>query len=91
MSNLAIGKQYCRKGLAKSLVESTKTIAGKEWGVVNDCYLYRNVEKRNIPAIKLYEKLGHRTIWEDDTATTLLPAKDRRLSNGVMVRLLLFV
>ena len=39
-------------------------------------------EKRNILAIKLYKKLGYRTIWEDDTATTLLPTKDGRLSNG---------
>ena len=30
MSNLAIGKQYRRKGLAESLVKSTETIAGKE-------------------------------------------------------------
>ena len=79
MSNLTIGKQYRRKGLAESLVKSTETIARKDWGF-NDCYLY--VEKRNIPAIKLYKKLGYRTIWEDDTATTLLPTKDGRLSNG---------
>ena len=49
MSNLAIGKQYRRKGLAESLVKSTETITGKEWGF-NDCIR----QKRNIPAIKLY-------------------------------------
>eukprot|EP00571_Detonula_confervacea_P005367 CAMPEP_0172313276 /NCGR_PEP_ID=MMETSP1058-20130122/19903_1 /TAXON_ID=83371 /ORGANISM="Detonula confervacea, Strain CCMP 353" /LENGTH=323 /DNA_ID=CAMNT_0013026905 /DNA_START=46 /DNA_END=1017 /DNA_ORIENTATION=+ len=79
MSNLAISRKYRRKGLAEDLVKSTELIARKEWGY-DTCYLY--VEKRNTPAIKLYKKLGYKTIWEDDDATTLLPTKDGRVMNG---------
>ena len=75
MSNLAISKKYRRRGLAEELVKSTERIALKEWGF-DECYLY--VEKRNLPAIKLYEKLGYKTLWEDDTATTLIPSADGR-------------
>jgi ribosomal protein S18 acetylase RimI-like enzyme len=73
MSNLAIGKQYRRKGLAEDLVKATEDLALKKWGY-NDCYLF--VEKRNAPAVKLYRKLGYKTCWEDDTATTLTPTKN---------------
>jgi len=80
MSNLAISRDYRRKGLAEDLVKSAELIARKEWGY-DDCYLY--VEKRNVPAIKLYTKLGYKTIWEDDDATTLLPTEDgRSVKNG---------
>jgi ribosomal protein S18 acetylase RimI-like enzyme len=78
MSNLAISRSYRRKGLAEDLVKSAENIARREWGY-DECYLY--VEKRNVPAIKLYKKLGYKTIWEDDTAT-LLPTKDGRVANG---------
>jgi RimJ/RimL family protein N-acetyltransferase len=73
MSNLAIGKQYRRKGLAEDLVKATEELALKKWGY-NHCYLF--VEKRNAPAVKLYRKLGYKTCWEDDTATTLTPTKN---------------
>jgi ribosomal protein S18 acetylase RimI-like enzyme len=73
MSNLAIGKQYRRKGLAEDLVRATEELALKQWGY-SECYLY--VEKRNAPAVKLYKKLGYQTCWEDDTATTLTPTKN---------------
>ena len=79
MSNLAISRKYRRKGLAEDLVKATENIARKEWGY-DECYLY--VEKRNVPAIKLYNKLGYRTLWEDDSATTLLPTKDGRVDKG---------
>jgi len=79
MSNLAISRSYRRKGLAESLVKATELIAQKEWGY-DDVYLY--VEKRNAPAVKLYKKLGYRTLWEDDSATTLLPMKDGKVANG---------
>ena len=61
MSNLAT----VSKGLAESLVKSTETIVGKQgmWGFNNFAYIVY-VEKRNMTAIKLYEKLGYRTIWE---------------------------
>ena len=75
MSNLAISKQYRRRGLAEELVKATESIARKEWGY-NECYLY--VEKRNIPAIKLYKKMGYKPLWEDESATTLLPSVDGR-------------
>jgi len=80
MSNLAISRSYRRKGLAEDLVRATETIARKEWGY-DECYLY--VEKRNVPAVKLYAKLGYKVQWEDDGATTLLPTKDGRgVANG---------
>lgn len=80
MSNLAIGQNYRRKGLAEDLVRAAEKIARKEWGY-DECYLY--VEKRNAPAVKLYQKMGYRTIWEDDTAKTLLPQDDGRVVNGM--------
>ncbi|KAL7535750.1 hypothetical protein ACHAXR_006707 [Thalassiosira sp. AJA248-18] len=79
MSNLAISRKYRRKGLAEDLVKATEVVARKEWGY-DECYLY--VEKRNTPAIKLYKKMGYNTIWEDDDATTLLPMKDGKVTNG---------
>ena len=79
MSNLAIGRSYRRKGLAEDLVRATENIARKEWGY-DECYLY--VEKRNTPAIKLYKKLGYSFMWEDPTATTLLPTSDGRVASG---------
>mmetsp|Transcript_28150 Transcript_28150/g.56604 ORF Transcript_28150/g.56604 Transcript_28150/m.56604 type:complete len:250 (-) Transcript_28150:1185-1934(-) len=79
MSNLAISRKYRRKGLAEDLVKAAENIARREWGY-DDCYLY--VEKRNTPAIKLYQKLGYKSIWEDDSATTLLPTGDGRIANG---------
>ena len=70
MSNLAVSKQYRRRGLAEQLVRSVEVMVRKEWGY-NECYLY--VEERNRPAIQLYTKLGYRNVWRDATATTLLP------------------
>jgi N-acetylglutamate synthase-like GNAT family acetyltransferase len=79
MSNLAISRKYRRKGLAEELVKATENVARKEWGY-DECYLY--VEKRNTPAVKLYKKLGYKTIWEDPTATTLLPTNDGKVTQG---------
>lgn len=79
MSNLAVSRSYRRKGLAEDLVRAAENIARKEWGY-DECYLY--VEKRNAPAVKLYRKLGYRVIWEDDSATTLLPTEDGKVVNG---------
>lgn len=70
MSNLAVGRKVRRKGIAEDLVQATEDLALKEWGYT-ECYLY--VEKLNKPALKLYQKLGYKVQWEDDTATTLLP------------------
>jgi ribosomal protein S18 acetylase RimI-like enzyme len=80
MSNLAISRNYRRRGLAEDLVRSCESIARKEWGY-SDCYLY--VERRNIPACKLYEKLGYNVLWTDESASTLLPTQDGSgLMNG---------
>ncbi len=70
MSNLAVGKNYRRRGLAEDLVKAAEEMALKEWGY-GECYLY--VEKKNTPALKLYKKLGYKVQWEDDTATSLTP------------------
>lgn len=70
MSNLAVGRKVRRKGIAEDLVQAAEDLALKEWGY-DECYLF--VEKRNAPALKLYKKLGYKVLWEDDTATTLLP------------------
>lgn len=70
MSNLAVGKQVRRKGIAEDLVKATEDLARLKWGY-NEVYLY--VEKQNTPALKLYKKLGYKVQWEDDTATTLIP------------------
>jgi ribosomal protein S18 acetylase RimI-like enzyme len=80
MSNLAISRNYRRRGLAEELVRSCEAIARNEWGY-SDCYLY--VEGKNMPACKLYEKLGYNVLWTDESATTLLPTKDGSgLMNG---------
>lgn len=79
MSNLAVSRQYRRKGLAEDLVKATEKIARKDWGY-DICYLY--VEKRNTPAVKLYKKLGYKIMWEDPNATTLLPKSDGKVANG---------
>lgn len=70
MSNLVVGEEYRRKGIAEDLVKAAEELARNEWGY-NDCYLY--VDKQNIPAFKLYKKLGYKVEWQDDTATILTP------------------
>ena len=72
MSNLAVDRKYRRRGLAERLVGYVENMAENEWGY-DVCYLY--VEERNMPARRLYEKLGYRALWTDDTATTLLPSR----------------
>ena len=78
MSNLAVSRQYRRKGIAEKLVKEAERVARKEWGY-DTVFLY--VEERNIPAVRLYQKLGYRKIWIDGDATTLLPKPDGKLSN----------
>jgi ribosomal protein S18 acetylase RimI-like enzyme len=70
MSNLAVGKEYRRRGLAEDLVKAAEQLALREWGY-DECYLF--VEKQNKAAVRLYRKLGYKNMWEDDTATTLVP------------------
>lgn len=72
MSNLAVGRDFRRRGIAEDLVKEAELLARKRWGF-DEVYLY--VEKRNKAAVKLYRKLGYRPHWEDDSAKTLLPLK----------------
>ena len=62
--------------MAEDLVREAEDLARKVWGY-DECYLY--VEKRNAPAVRLYRKLGYRTVWEDDRAKTLIPTEGGRL------------
>ena len=79
MSNLAVGREFRRKGIAEKLVTEVERLVQYEWGH-NDCYLY--VEERNKAAVKLYQKLGYKKIWVDKEATTLLPSTNGRLQNS---------
>lgn len=79
MSNLAVSRNYRRKGIGELLVKEAERIARYEWGS-DDCYLY--VERRNTAAVKLYKKLGYRMIWIDSDANTLLPTETGRLDNA---------
>jgi ribosomal protein S18 acetylase RimI-like enzyme len=79
MSNLAVSRNYRRKGIGVLLVKEAERIARYEWGS-NDCYLY--VERRNTAAVKLYQKLGYRMIWIDRGATTLLLTESGRLESA---------
>lgn len=81
MSNLVVSRQYRRKGIAEKLVEQIEDTC-REWDY-DTCYLY--VEKRNAAAVKLYQKLGYNTIWQDDKAKTLLPSNEGQLENSPTV------
>jgi GNAT superfamily N-acetyltransferase len=70
MSNLAVSPKYRRRGLAEALVAAVEERARDEWGY-DECYLY--VERSNQAAVRLYQKLGYRQIWNDGSARTLIP------------------
>jgi len=78
MSNLAVNRKFRRRGVAEDLVKAAEELARKKWGY-DECYLY--VEKQNVPAVKLYRKLGYRPIWEDESAKTLLPTEGGKVKN----------
>lgn len=78
MSNLAIDTRYRRRGLAERLVLAAEDCAAQQFGE-SGCYLY--VERRNRGAVKLYQKLGYKQEWTDDTARTLLPTSDGKLES----------
>lgn len=79
MSNLAVGRDFRRKGIAEKLVKEAERMARYEWGF-DDCYLY--VEERNKPAVRLYQKLGYKKLWVDKEASTLLPSSNGKLTNS---------
>jgi GNAT superfamily N-acetyltransferase len=82
MSNLAVSRNYRRRGLAEALVAAVEELAQNEWGY-DECYLY--VERQNRAAIKLYEKLGYRQMWNDGSARTLLPTSKGELESAPTV------
>lgn len=84
MSNVAVSRSYRRRGLAEDLVKAIEHHCRDVWGY-EECYLY--VEERNRGAVKLYQKLGYRSIWRDLSAATLLPT-DRGNLESVPTRLL---
>eukprot|EP00536_Pseudo-nitzschia_multiseries_P000975 jgi/Psemu1/179932/e_gw1.12.85.1 len=79
MSNLAVGREFRRKGIAEKLVSEVERMVRYEWGY-DDCYLY--VEERNKPAVRLYQKLGYKKLWVDKEATTLLPSPNGKLTSS---------
>ena len=76
MSNLAVSRDYRRRGLAELLVEAVEEYVLETWPDQESCYLL--VEARNRGAVKLYQKCGYRKIWTDTEAQTLLPQKTGR-------------
>lgn len=78
MSNLAVDPNYRRRGLAERLVQSAEDCVVSQFGA-SECYLY--VEARNKGAVRLYQKLGYKQEYIDDTARTLLPTKDGKLES----------
>jgi RimJ/RimL family protein N-acetyltransferase len=101
MSNVAVGRKFRRRGIAEEMVYRAEELARKDWGY-DEVYLY--VEKRNSPALKLYQKLGYKRLWEDSTANTLMPVSTggmkqvpttlvcmrKKLNRGLLGRLLNF-
>lgn len=79
MSNLAVSRKFRRRGLAEALVTSVEELVRDEWNY-EECYLY--VEERNQGAIRLYQKLGYKSLWKDPYAETLLPTLDGNLRNA---------
>jgi ribosomal protein S18 acetylase RimI-like enzyme len=75
MSNLAVSREYRRRGLAGAMVQAAEDCIRKEFAdeYDNQSSLYLYVERRNTSAIQLYKKLGYRRLWQDGSAQTLLP------------------
>jgi ribosomal protein S18 acetylase RimI-like enzyme len=81
MSNLAVAKSYRRRGLAERLVQSAeKIVRDSDWnynGADDDdddrCCLYLYVEQKNIPAVRLYRKLGYTVVWKNNQAESVVP------------------
>jgi ribosomal protein S18 acetylase RimI-like enzyme len=81
MSNVAVSSRYRRRGLAEALVQAVEDVC-VDWGY-DSCFLY--VEERNPAAVKLYQKLGYSIVWNDGSATTLLPTVTGELRNAPTV------
>mmetsp|Transcript_34094 Transcript_34094/g.45075 ORF Transcript_34094/g.45075 Transcript_34094/m.45075 type:complete len:275 (+) Transcript_34094:86-910(+) len=71
MSNLVVAKTARKRGLGKKLIRQAESKT-KSWGYKELLLL---VDKENIPAQKLYKKMGYSVLFEDKTATKLVPDK----------------
>jgi GNAT superfamily N-acetyltransferase len=78
MSNVAVGRNFRRRGVAEELVKQAEVMVRKQWGYP-DIYLY--VEKQNVPAVRLYKKMGYKIQWEDTNAQTLVPVESGSIVN----------
>jgi len=77
MSNVAVSRQFRRKGIAELLVKEAERVV-MDWGH-DKCYLY--VDKENIPAVRLYQKLGYREVWEDRDGKIQVPTANGNLQS----------
>lgn len=68
MSNLVIGKGFRKKGYAKKLVSAAEAKVKDEFGYDKMILL---VDKSNLPAQKLYKKLGYKVLFENDSASKI--------------------
>lgn len=78
MSNVAVSNKFRRRGIAEVMVKDIESMVRLQWGY-DDVYLY--VEQRNKPAIRLYQKLGYKKYWTDNTAKTLVPTTNGSMQN----------
>lgn len=69
LSNLAVGLDFRKRGVAKRLCRAVETGTNDDW-----IYLY--VEASNRPAVKLYRSLGYRGCGVDKDARSLMPLED---------------
>jgi len=70
LSNLAVSRQFRRRGIADRLCRGAEQVA-REWGSEE---VLLKVEKGNRAATRLYNKLGYRAVAEDDNAEKALPS-----------------
>jgi N-acetylglutamate synthase-like GNAT family acetyltransferase len=81
MSNLAVSRNYRRRGIAESMVKAAENYIRNTWPDEYNQSLYLYVERRNTRAIQLYQKLGYRRMWQDGNAQTLLPMENGNLQS----------
>lgn len=78
LSNVAVSRSVRRRGIAQKLVVKAEEVALRQWGY-DSMYLY--VEERNTAAVKLYRKMGYKTMWKDPTASSLWPTPNGSMSS----------
>lgn len=65
VANLAVSPAGRRQGLARDLCVACEDTVKEQWGFGELLLL---VEDENVPAVKLYKKLGYKEIWRDTDA-----------------------